>query len=174
MKRRGSGSKQKGGGFERAVCKHLSLWMSRGVHDDWFWRSAMSGGRATVQRAKGKRNQTQTGDVSAIHPQGARLTDKFVIECKSVKDLALHGLFVKPSYGALVNYWIKLCEDCTTCGKRPMLIARQNFFPPTAALVCLDIPGVEILNAHRLVHSVVLGGMIQIVQFDDLRNARRP
>jgi len=144
MKRRGSGSKQKGGQFERQVCKQLSLWMSRGMHDDWFWRSAMSGGRATVQRRKGKRNQTQVGDVSAIHPQGARLTDVFVIECKNVKDLALHGLFFDPPYGALVDYWRELCK--VAGDKSPMLIARQNFFSSDEALVCVDSFGAGELN----------------------------
>ena len=45
--------KQKGGEYERTVCKKLSLWVSNGTRDDIFWRSAMSGGRATLQRKKG-------------------------------------------------------------------------------------------------------------------------
>ena len=46
---RKGGGKEKGSSFERLVCKRMSMWLSKGERDDLFWRSAMSGGRATVQ-----------------------------------------------------------------------------------------------------------------------------
>src|SRR5215216_6431446 len=38
----------KGPQWEREVCRALSLWVTNGERVDVFWRSAMSGGRATV------------------------------------------------------------------------------------------------------------------------------
>ena len=172
--------KQKGGAFERLVCKQLSLWMSRGLRDDLFWRSAMSGGRATLQHRKGKRNQTQLGDISAIHPQGARLTDLFVIECKSVKDLGLHGLFFAPPFGALIDYWAEVVRVAEACKKQPMLIARQNFFPPNSAIVCLNHSGMHAINESFSLMKVdvfVSFGdcYMHILQLDDLlKRGRRP
>ena len=65
MSRPGYG-KQKGSGFERTICHELSMWISHGKHDDLFWRSSMSGGRATVMFKKGGQNRTQNGDITAI------------------------------------------------------------------------------------------------------------
>ena len=145
------------------------------MSDDWFWRSAMSGGRATIQHGKGKRNQTQVGDVSSIHPQGARLTDVFVIECKNVKDLALHGLFFDPPYGALVDYWNELCKIAGD-NKLPMLIARQNFFSSDEALVCVDSYGARELGLAANFHIHLRAG-IEMYVFQlryVLQRGRRP
>lgn len=73
---------RKGGAFERWFCQDLSLWFSGGESDDWFWRTAGSGGRATVRRKKGKKTRGQDGDVAATHPSGKPLIDLLHIELK--------------------------------------------------------------------------------------------
>lgn len=72
----------KGSAFEREVCKMLSLWWSRGQSSDIFWRTAMSGGRATVRRKKGLVTRHHNGDIDAIDPTGKPLTDLLLIEIK--------------------------------------------------------------------------------------------
>ena len=118
-------SKAKGGSFERSVCKALSLWITDARRDDCLWRSAMSGGRATVQLKKGQKALAQCGDISAITPEGHRLTDKWVIECKHVRDLNLRGA-ISSGAGLLPVFWEKLDEEAVAHKRYPMLIAKQN------------------------------------------------
>jgi hypothetical protein len=131
------GGKIKGGSYEREVAKTLSLWITGGARDDCFWRSAMSGGRATIQIKKGKTNKTQTGDITAIDPIGAWLTDRFMIETKSYKDLELPQGILKNS-GFLHSFWIDLVQKSNNIAKCPMLIGRQNYMPE---LLVLSVKG---------------------------------
>jgi hypothetical protein len=125
---RAGGGKQKGAAFERLVCEKLSLWVTDGKSDCAFWRSAMSGGRATVRHAKGKKTQSQSGDISAVAPEGHALVNYFSIECKFVKDLNLQAALMKGK-GPLVEYWKQVSRDAAKAGKRPLLIAKQNNCP---------------------------------------------
>src|SRR5215467_5249762 len=81
--------KAKGSAFEREISKLMSLWISHGTRDDIFWRSSLSGGRATVQFKKGRENRSQIGDLSAIDPLGEWLISRFVTEIKSYKNLGI-------------------------------------------------------------------------------------
>ena len=72
----------KGGAFERAVAKQLSLWWSDGEADDWFWRTAGSGGRATNRAKKGKATVNSEGDICAQTGEAQKLLNDFVIEIK--------------------------------------------------------------------------------------------
>lgn len=125
--RRG-GSKQKGASNERAVCRQLSLWVTHGTKEDVFWRSAMSGGRATVAKRRGKTLASQAGDISAIDPSGHILTDNFYIETKHVKTLALDR-FIVTRTGPLVKYWNTACLEAASYQKKPLLIVKQNLLP---------------------------------------------
>jgi len=122
------GGKQKGADFERGVCKRLSLWVSHGARADLYWRSAMSGGRATIQRKAGQRNLSQGGDISAVGELGHSLTDRYSIECKFVKDLELAS-FIIHHRGALMSYWRQTRRDAAAARKAPLLIAKQNNYP---------------------------------------------
>lgn len=84
----------------------------------------MSGGRATLGMRKGEKHLSQGGDVSAIDPAGAPLTERFCIEIKFYKDLDLTGLWF--GRGMLYNFWVKARDDARRFGKEPMLIAKQN------------------------------------------------
>lgn len=134
---RAGGGKQKGAGFEREVCVALSQWLSKGKRKDLLWRSAMSGGRATLGLRKGEKYLSQGGDVSAIDPMGAVLTERFCIEIKFYKDLDLTGLWF--GRGALHNFWVKARDDARKYGKEPMLIAKQNRYD-TLVLVSVRSP----------------------------------
>ena len=117
--------KQKGSAFEREVCEHLSLWVSRGSREDLYWRSAMSGGRATLGAKKGKDLRYQSGDITAVHPDGHVLTDKWFIECKFVKQLNVDG-FLLTAEGPLVRFWRRAVRDALRYERDPMLIAKEN------------------------------------------------
>ena len=165
------GGKAKGAAFERMICKRLSLWLSRGMHDDYFWRSAMSGGRASVQFKRGKQNRTQEGDISAIDPQGARLTDKFVIECKCVADLHIQRMMQLEVSGGISQYWETLREIAQRSGKWPMLVAKENNGP---IYVVLTDMGWNIFNVGRYCVYFPLHHA-KFFTFDDfLATARRP
>lgn len=137
--RAGSG-KAKGSSFERVICKDLSLWVSGGARDDLYWRSAMSGGRATVAKKKGKSLAHVSGDICAVHPDGAVLTDRYFVECKHYKDLAYRAFLLSGS-GAIATFWDKVREQAHSHGKQPLLILKQNQCP-TVVLInqCRDEP----------------------------------
>lgn len=72
----------KGGAFERRISRELSLWWSDGEHDDLFWRSSQSGGRATTRSKTGRRTIGQYGDIAATCPESSPLTEVITVECK--------------------------------------------------------------------------------------------
>lgn len=167
----GAGSKAKGGAFEREVCKRLSLWLSEGKHDDLLWRSAMSGGRATVQFKKGRANRTQAGDISAIAPQGEKLTRLFLIECKFYRSLDLLGLFREDRAGGIASFWSKCKSDAEKATRLPLLIAKQNRFPE---LVVVDERGASRLDLASPVAFFPPSGALVYWLHTFLRDARRP
>ncbi len=135
------GGKQKGANFERFVSKELSLWVSGGKRDDLFWRSAMSGGRATVGAKQGIIRTTQAGDITALASTGAgakkakRFAEKYLVECKSVKTLELHRLlaygvgFVRRTWDRAILDAEPKEEGVYTGLKTPMLFLNQNGGP---------------------------------------------
>jgi hypothetical protein len=118
---RPGGGKAKGSKFERKVCKALSLWVTKGKRGDVFWRSAMSGGRATVHGKKVR----QAGDICAVAPEGHKLTDDFIIECKHLREINLAPFIIEDT-GTLARIWAKLKAQCRIHEKHPMLIVRKN------------------------------------------------
>lgn len=142
---RSGGSKAKGSAFEREVCKKLSLWASNGIRQDLYWRSAMSGGRATIQLNQGKLNQTQIGDISSIDRLGQELTDKFILELKFYKVLDLIPGIVH-NRGVLHTFWTKLVKDSKVSKKQPALICKQNHLPP---LLLVSPLGASLLNVKK-------------------------
>lgn len=144
MKR--GGGKSKGSAFERQVCKDLSLWVTNGQKDDCFWRSAMSGGRATVQHRKGQDLSHVSGDICATHPDGYPLIENWFIECKFYKDLGFKTL-VTSGRGVVADFWGKACDQAQQHMKRPMLILKQNQLP---ALVGIDAAYLSGTHGHLL------------------------
>lgn len=124
---RPGGGKAKGAAFERVVCAQFSLWLTNGKRKDLFWRSAMSGGRATVHVRKGQ-SIRQSGDITAVAPEGHVLTDVFFIECKHVRDLHIDRFFLEGE-GQLAKFWRHARREARQHGKLPMIVAKQNGYP---------------------------------------------
>lgn len=117
---------QKGAAYERMICKRLSLWVSGLERDDLFWRSSMSGGRATVYRkGGGTRVHAQAGDISAVDPQGADLLKLFTIEVKFYADIQV-GRMILANRGHLAAFW-KQTTDQAIYPRVPLLFCKQNF-----------------------------------------------
>lgn len=147
-------SNSKGGSFERWVAKSFSLWMTDGKRNDLLWRTAMSGGRATLQRKRGINNIAQVGDISAIDPEGLRLTKHFVVECKHRNDLNLFGGLAL-GRGRLFKYWEKLCEEAeATESRHPLLIACENRQP---TLLLTNFHGFGVLQLQDLLVAELHG-----------------
>lgn len=107
-KRKGRG-KGKGSAFERNICRTLSLWWSGGKHDDYLWRSAGSGGRATVRGKKGGRTTGHCGDISPCNACIQPLFDLLVIEAKRGYHNTVADLLdkTKTSKQQLFESWIE-------------------------------------------------------------------
>lgn len=121
----GALSKQKGALFERIVCRDLSRWISHGEREDLLWRSAMSGGRATISKRKGLVLAKQAGDISAIDPLGHYLTDHWFIEIKHVASLDIESALLIGK-GRLAAFWRTACHEASEHHLMPMIIAKQN------------------------------------------------
>jgi hypothetical protein len=132
------GGMAKGAAFERSVSKALSLWVSGDLHEDWFWRSAMSGGRSTIGRKSGKHLAMHAGDISATAPGAHALVDRFYVECKCVRNLDL-GSWIFRGRGKGLQFWLNTCNEAKHYGKRPMLIAKENV-TRTLMVLPADVP----------------------------------
>lgn len=73
---------KKGANSEREMSKFLSLWASEGEHDDWIWRTAGSGARATQRTKQGLSTYNSYGDFFALNPIAQPLFDLAVWENK--------------------------------------------------------------------------------------------
>lgn len=102
----------------------------------------MSGGRATVGRKSGKDHAQHAGDITATSPEGHVLTDRWYVECKSYKDLAICSAMLSGT-GLLAKFWRETCDQATHYKRLPMLIAHQNQ-QPTIVLV----PTAHLLNPY--------------------------
>lgn len=149
-RRRGAG---KGAAFERETCKKLSLWVSGGKRDDLFWRSAMSGGRASIAFKKGGTNKSQAGDLCAMDHEGIPFMSKFMVECKFYRDLDLFQGVIG-NYGRLKKFWVEANKQAKRSGKIPLLVAKQNNFPP---LVITNDAGADELHLYPIIRVTFVG-----------------
>lgn len=122
---RKGGGKAKGSAFERDICKQLSLWVSGGKREDCFWRSAMSGGRATVHLKRGANLAQHAGDITATHSMGERLTKLWFVECKRYRDLSIAPSLMNGK-GLLAGFWQVAMTEADKYDKHPMLIVKQD------------------------------------------------
>ena len=72
----------KGSQYERDVCYKLSEWWTGKKDSSVFWRTSMSGGRATVRQRKGKQTTGHYGDICVTHPSAEKLMRLVTIEVK--------------------------------------------------------------------------------------------
>jgi hypothetical protein len=155
------GSKKKGSQFEREVCKILSLWVTHGRSTDVFWRSAMSGGRATIHGV----DVRQCGDICSVAPEGHVLTDRYLVECKHVRNLSVSAGLLQGK-GLLAQYWIEACSQAARHGKHPLLIAKQNNAP---IIICAE-RGCQLNAIEPIITAHHLGMVVDI--FDNVMKRR--
>jgi hypothetical protein len=171
-RRRNFNSKEKGSQWERTICRDLSQWISDGKRYDVFWRSAMSGGRATVQLAHGYKLKAQAGDISSIASLGERLLDHFIIESKFYSDLQIPQLVLKDA-GFLTVFWNELRAKALVYGKSPILIGKQNNYPALCMMTGDALDAFSLSEANTVAHFPRLGA--HVVLFDVfLREAQVP
>jgi len=125
----GSKSKQKGAGFERFICKELSKWITNNQREDLFWRSAMSGGRATLYTDKSKVG-SQAGDISAIDSAGQWLVDRYFVECKFYAKIGLDS-YLYSNKGTLAEFLREVSKQAKQYKKKFLLIFKENNRPIT-------------------------------------------
>lgn len=156
---------QKGSVFEREVSVRLSMWVSGGEAKDLFWRTSMSGGRATVSKKKGEMNR-QAGDISAIAPEGHPLTNEYYFELKFYKDMEMLNFFTKHK-GLLVNFWSKCKQEASYYNRSPVLIAKQNRIPVLLLTIPTRMPPRWLQHTEKYkIHIPSLN--CSVYRFDDL------
>lgn len=110
----GKNGKNKGNTFERLICTQLSLWWSKGIRDDIFWRTSNSGGRATIRSQRNKTTKSHYGDICAVDPIGQPLLDLAVIEAKrGYKEATIGCLVDRPRKINQQTFegWIQQCIE---------------------------------------------------------------
>ena len=123
---------QKGSAFERYICRKLSHWFSAGQADDWFWRSAGSGARASVRGKKGKKTEGHHGDITCTCTEGQWLTDVLTFELKrGYNKFSLFDLLDAPETAAKQKWteWIAQAQESHEQAQRSMswaIISRRD------------------------------------------------
>lgn len=134
--------KGKGGSGERTVARILTKWITGKSTPEVLWRSAMSGGKATMA---GVKRHTMAGDFVAIDSRAQFLTGVAVLEVKNRKPANVLDFLpllpedvdcLKVSKGAKTRgkrswkntiycWWMKLCEEAKEAEKIPILIFKR-------------------------------------------------
>ena len=130
----------------------------------------MSGGRATVGRARGRDHARQAGDVSAVAPEGNLLVGKYYIECKFYRSLRLDRFLL--GHGPLTLFWKKTVQEARHYRREPLLIARQN--GSQTLLLSEDNFGTHATTPHTPFLATVRGDdeeMVYVFSFDQLMHA---
>jgi len=98
----------KGADSERETCKELGQWWAS--RSDIFWRTASSGGRATMRAKKKKKTAYEYGDITFTDPIGKPLIDLLLLENKSgYKDeISIVDFIDSPQkHPILLKWWVK-------------------------------------------------------------------
>ena len=149
------GGKRKGAAFERHVCEILSHIVTGGASRFEFWRSACSGGRATVGQRKGKDLGSVAGDVCCVgdNPNANQFAQEFFVECKHVKSLDLHRLH--RGEGFLAKVWNdEVMYHPAAIKKEKMLIAKQDRGPTIVMMMERALPDCFGLEPDMTVHRL--------------------
>ena len=120
----------KGSNFEREICKKLSLWWSEDLRDDIFWRTSISGARATTRSKKGQGTSYSQGDVTFIDPVGKPFIAACLIEIKRGYTNEISVLdFIDRKRGEplLWKWWRRLEKDRRQIRRKySLLIFKRN------------------------------------------------
>ena len=107
-------SKQKGGRFERTICKWFTNWTGYE-----FNRVPASGG------LRWKNAENITSDVACTDQDHSREFN-FSIECKSYKELNFEHILLEKKSCKILSFWEQARRDAERAKKLPMLIMKYN------------------------------------------------
>lgn len=97
--------KEKGSSFERSICHTISMWWSKGEYEDGFWRTASSGGRATIRGRKGKSTTNHHGDICATREEAIPFLSLVTLELKrGFSSSSIMDLLDKPKESILQTH----------------------------------------------------------------------
>lgn len=177
---RGGGNPKKGGQYEREICGELSRWWSGGTRDDLFWRSAASGGRATVRGRQGKQTAGHYGDIAATDPSSEPLTRALCIELKrGYSEHTIHDLIDRPT-GAAVQVWegffAQASAAADAAGAFAWLVINKRdrrratvWYPHRLHARCSSPDFMQLDTAEGRVCGALLGDFLQHVTPDQIR-----
>lgn len=122
----------KGSKFERDICYRLSAWWTGDPESSVFWRSSMSGGRATVRGRKGKRTEGHAGDVAATTADAEQFLRVVTLELKrgysKDKDNPFYFLDGKADSRPTIMQWIDQARKSAALAKSMywMIVAQRD------------------------------------------------
>jgi hypothetical protein len=126
-------SKGKGSAWERDVAKLLTTWLTGKPKPYVWWRMPSSGAMATIS----EENKELSGDIMAMRPEGAFLTDKYSIECKvGYPSSSFHKHLKGLKNDEIRDFWKQACRDADIADKKPLLIYKKKNYN---ALVGIEI-----------------------------------
>ena len=118
---------KKGPNFERSKCKQLSLWWTQDEtepHTGAFWRTANSGGRATIRAKQKLKTPNSYGDVGYLDACGKPFIDNCLLELKRgyTKDISILDLLDKKTGIPILLKWYNKAEEERKLAKRKYTI----------------------------------------------------
>lgn len=154
----GKRAKTKGTNYERDFAKRLSLWWTYGQLQDAFWRTSLSGGKATITNST-----VQVGDICAIRPIAIPLENCVVFELKRgyTKTLILDWLLLG-STSLVGQWWEKGIQQSIDTNRKFILIVKHDHYPEVAFMQTELIPSNP---PRKLIHN---GGVACFVLEDVL------
>lgn len=155
---------KKGSSFEREISTRLSLWASSGEYDDWYWRTAGSGGRAKARSRTGKTTINSCGDIRPECGAAEFLFKKCIFElkrgyknwsfldcldkAKTRKNEILQNFekFYEQAQGDAKNAGVPYCVIIAKRDKRqPVIILPYKFY--------LDLKGKTKSNLKKIIYD---------------------
>lgn len=147
----------KGGNFEREICRAISLWWTKGERDDVVWRNK------TRRTMRAYNAQRQEGDLGPTDEIAIPLFKVLCIECKSgysirrkpgkkskttnvphdVLDL-IDGTGDRDK-STIMMFWRQAIEEATMTDRYPLLIFKRDYHSP---VVCINHGLVQIFSKH--------------------------
>jgi hypothetical protein len=132
----------KGGDWEREVAKTLTTWLTGSPKPYVWWRMPSSGAMATIS----EENKELSGDLIALRPEGAFLTDKYSVECKvGYPSSSFHKHLKGVKNDEIKDFWEQCCNDANKASKKPLLIYKKKMHN---ALIGIEMPDFEFKLAH--------------------------
>ena len=132
----GAKGKAKGSAFERDICRTLTEYVTGNKRPEVFWRTAGSGGKASIERKLGIKNAIMAGDICCVNPRKKKavaFTSVFSVECKFYKSFSFDSLLLQEK-NLVLNWWFKCVKEARASDKQPLLIFKKNNYPAFVAI----------------------------------------